>query len=77
MLDSSMSKWHLTTVCQRKKKKRKKKSEKTKESLKREANTLKEVGWFTRTVSLISVTKTDFFYSHQQFNLTHFKEESC
>ena len=72
MLDSPMSKWHLSTVCQRGGKKKEKK-----ESLKREAHTLKEVGWFTRTVSLISVTKTDFFYSHQQFNLTHFKEESC
>ena len=63
--------------CLPNEKKEKERSGKTKKSLKREAHTLKEVGWFTRTVSLISVTKTDFFYSHQQFNLTHFKEESC
>ena len=67
MFDSPMSKWHLTTVCQMKKKK-KKGVGKQKKSLKREAHTLKEVGWFTRRVSLISVTKTDFFHSHQQFD---------
>lgn len=44
MLDSPMSKWHLTTICQRGEKKEKERSGKTKESLKREAHTLKEVG---------------------------------
>ena len=61
--------------CLPNEKKEKERSGKTKKSLKREAHTLKEVGWFTRTVSLISVTKTDFFIHIN--NLTHFKEIAC
>ena len=77
MLDSPMSKRHLTTVCQRGEKKRKRKEWENQRKPQERSTHIKGGGWFTRTVSLISVTKTDFFYSHQQFNLTHFKEVSC